>query len=406
MIKDYFVLSVKNLKRRGVRSWLTLLGIFIGISAVIALISLGQGLRVAVSAQLGISSSEVITVQAGGLNSYGPPGSGAVNHLTTDDVDAISKLSSVERAIGRNIPSVKIEFDDKLAFSYTASVPYGDDRTFVYDLMEIQPALGRMLKDEDVNKVMLGYNFNIAGALFEKAIRPGNSILINNKSVEVIGILKKKGSFILDNVAYMNEHALEDLIGYGNEVDIIAVKIKSKDLMSRAKEEIKNLMLDRRNVDKGEEDFEVSTPEAAMQTVNAILSGIQAFIVLIATMAILVGAIGIVNTMGTAVLERKREIGIMKAVGAKNSDIFLQFFIEAGLLGLVGGIAGVIVGVNLGILGTLGINKFIGSSTHPQINFILIFGALLGSFIIGCLSGIIPAMKAARQNVVEAMRGE
>jgi putative ABC transport system permease protein len=174
--------------------------------------------------------------------------------------------------------------------------------------------------------------------------------------------------------------------------------------MDKAVNQIEDLLRKRRDVEKGQEDFQVSTPQAMLSTVNQILAGIQAFIVLIAFVSILVGAIGIINTMTTAVLERRKEIGIMKAIGAKNTDIFTQFLIEAGLLGLVGGILGVLAGVALSFLGILGINSFIGTSVKPTINFSLVFGALLGSFLIGAISGLVPAMNAARQNPVEALR--
>jgi len=128
MLRDYFTLSFKNLKHRGIRSWLTLLGIFIGITAVVSLMSLGAGLQAAVSAQFGISSTQIISVQAGGLNSFGPPGSGAVNKLTTDDVDAIERLSSVDVAIPRIISSVKMEFNNVVSFGSSTSVPDGRKR--------------------------------------------------------------------------------------------------------------------------------------------------------------------------------------------------------------------------------------------------------------------------------------
>jgi putative ABC transport system permease protein len=404
MIKDYFLLSFKNLKRRGIRSWLTLLGILIGISAVVGLISLGTGLQMAINSQFGISSTEIISVQAGGLNAYGPPGSGAVDPLREDDANAIERLSSVDKAFSRILPFGKIEFKDEVGFGNAISVPSGEDRKFTYEILDIEATAGRMLKDGDDNKVMLGYNFYTEEAGFGKKIRPGNKILVNDRQFEVVGILKKEGSFIFDNIIYMNEQPLRDLMDYGDKVDIIAVQVKNPDEMDRAKEDIEKLLRKRRNVKKGEENFEVSTPEAAMETVNGILGGVQAFIVLIASISILVGAIGIVNTMTTSVLERKREIGIMKSIGAKNSDIFLQFFIEAGLLGLIGGLVGVIIGVNIGIFGTLGINNFIGASTTPTVSIPLVLGSLFGSFLIGSISGIAPAMKAAKQHPVEALR--
>lgn len=404
MIKDYFILSTKNLRRRGVRSWLTLLGIFIGITAVIALISLGDGLKLAVNSQFGVSSTQLITVQAGGLSGYGPPGSFVVNPLTKEDAEAISRLSTVELAIPRRIETLNLEFNNKLQVIAAGSVPIENTQE-IYELQEISAQYGRLLNKDDVGKVVLGNNFvDSKKSGFDKEIMPGASVTINERKFRVIGIMEKKGSFILDGAILMLEPDLKDLMDNGDKASMIIVKIKNKDLMAKAQTEIEDLMRERRDVKKGEEDFEVSTPEAMLATVNQILTGVQMFIVLIATIAIIIGTIGIINTMMTSVMERRKEIGIMKAIGARNSDIFLQFFIEAGMLGLIGGLVGVIAGVGIGYLGTLGINYFIGSETAPSINFILIFTTLIGSFIIGAIAGITPAMKAARQNPVEVLR--
>ncbi len=405
MIQDYFTLSLKNLRHRGVRSWLTLLGIFIGILAVVALISLGNGLKLGVMSQFGISSTEVITVQAGGLNSYGPPGSGVVNALTEDDVELIRKLSVVDKAVSRYMPSVKSEFNDVVNFGLLVSIPDGEDREFVYDSLDVEIELGKMLKDGDRSKVVLGNNFYVDKVGFGKEIVPGKKILLQDEEFEVVGIVKKKGSFMLDNVIYINDEPLKDLMNIGDNIDMIVVKVKNKDLIEKAKEDIEKLLRKERGVKEGEEDFQVSTPEASLEMVNGILGGVQAFIIVIASMSILVGALGIVNTMTTSVLERKSQIGIMKAIGARNKDIFYNFFIEAGLMGLIGGILGVVFGVLIGYFGTVGINSFIGASVKPEIDFIFILLVLMASFLIGSVAGITPAMNAARQNPVEALRG-
>ena len=405
MISDYFGLALRNLRHRGLRSWLTLLGIFIGVTAVVALISLGSGLKLAVGSQFGISSTEVISVQAGGLNAYGPPGSGASKKLTVEDLEAIKKLSSTKEVIRRNIPSGKLEFNDIVVFGFAMNIPDGDDRAFVYEQLDIESEVGRLLKDGDANKVVLGYNFYADKVGIGKKILPGSTILLQDKKFEVVGITKKTGSFIFDNIVHVNEKDLEELFGYGDEIDLIAVHVRSKDDLEGVKEDIEKLLRERRDVKVGEEDFEVSTPAAALKTVNNILSGVQAFIVVIASISILVGAVGIVNTMTTSVLERRKEIGIMKAVGARNEQIFLQFFIEAGLLGLIGGLVGVIFGSAIGYFGTAGINSFIGASVSPDLDFIFLGLVLVGSFLIGAVSGIYPAMDAAKQNPVEALRG-
>ena len=402
---DYLILALKNLKHRGIRSWLTLLGIFIGVTAVVALIGLGSGLEAAVGAQFGISSTEVITVQAGGVNAFGAPGSGAVNKLTTDDAEEIEKLSSVEMAIPRNIETIRVEYNDKLSIMSALSIPYGEQKKRGWEVMDLEAEKGRLLQDSDLKKVVLGNSFSKDSNGFDKIIETGDKILINGEKFEVVGILKKKGSLIFDNVVFVNNDVLEDLTGYGDEVDLIAVVIKNPELMDKAAEDITKLLRKQRDVKEGEEDFEVSTPEAMMETVNSILGGVQAFIIIIASISILVGAIGIVNTMTTSVLERKKEIGIMKAIGATNFQVFLQFFFESGMLGLMGGIIGAILGTLISIGGVAGINNFIGSELSPVIDFWLIGGALVGSFSIGALAGIIPAMNASKQNPVEALRG-
>jgi putative ABC transport system permease protein len=405
MISDYFSLAFRNLKHRGVRSWLTLIGIFIGIAAVVSLITLGAGLQMAISAQFGISSTEVITIQAGGLNGYGPPGTGVDEPLTLDDLGAVKRISLVERAIKRNVESLRSEFNDVGSISYGINIPNGQDRKFVYDTLEIKTLSGRLLKDSDSGRVVLGYNLAQDGGPFGKKIRVGNSILLNDEKFEVVGISEKKGSLIFDNVVYMNQKDLEDLVGNEDNVDVIVAQLKDSKDMERAKVEIEKVLRRTRNVDVGEENFEVSTPDAMLGTVNSILGGVQAFVIIIASISILVGAVGIVNTMTTSVLERRKEIGIMKSIGAKNSQVFLQFFLEAGLLGLIGGVVGAIFGEAIGILGTMGINSFLGIEVLPTVNFILIGGALTGSFLIGAISGIVPALNAAKQNPVEALRG-
>jgi len=402
---NYFQFAFRNLRKKGVRSWLTLLGIFIGILAVVSLITLGNAMKVAVTSQFGAGSTEVISVQAGGLN-YGPPGSLVTNPLTTDDVEAIDKLGSVEFAVGRNIRTGKLEYNDILGIGSALSIPEGSEKEIYEIIDDIEAEYGRLLKSGDYRKVVLGANFyngNTNG--FKKDIVPGKKVLINDIEFEVVGILKKKGSFMYDWTVLMYDDELKNLIGYGEEVDLIDAKIKNKDLMNKAEEEIEKLMRQRRNVKIGEEDFSVTTPEATLETVNSVLGAIQAFIIIIASISIFVGSIGIVNTMTTSVLERKKEIGIMKAIGSRNSQIFMQFFVESGFLGLVGGVLGAVFGILIGYVGTLGINSWLGSEISFQISFPLIFFTLLGSFLIGAIAGIIPAMQAARQNPVEALRG-
>ena len=405
MLLDYFGLAWKSLTHKRLRSWLTIIGILIGVLAVTALISLGAGLRTAITSQFGISSTEVITVQADGLTGFGPPGTGVVDPLTEEDADDSRKLGKVRRVLRRNIPSGKLEFNDRAVFGLSMNIPDGEDRKFAYDVLDVEAQFGRLLKDGDINKVVLGYNFHANSVGLEKRVKVGDNVLIQDKSFEVIGITKKKGSFIFDNIVHMNEDPQKELFDYGEDIDVIVVQVKDKDLIDEASEDIAKVLRKRRDVKKGEEDFQISTPQQALENVNQILLGVQLFIIMIASISIIVGAIGIINTMTTTVLERKSEIGIMKSIGATNYDIFYQFLIESGLMGLVGGLIGALIGVTIGFFGTIGINNWVGAESSPEINFMLIAFTLLGSFLIGSIAGIIPALRAARQNPVDALRG-
>ena len=406
-MKDYLLIGSRNLRRRGIRSWLTLLGVLIGIAAVVSLISLGNTLKDTVNSQFNIASIEVITIQAGGITDMGPPGTGVVTPLVKADSEAISKLSSVDYTIHHNVKTIKTEFNDIEYFGMAISLPEDETLKDYYEINSLEISSGRLAEKGEESVIMIGSNMaDKEKNPFGRDISTGNKVKLNGVEFRVIGILENKGSFIIDSTFYLNENSLKELTNSGETVDIISAVPKDSSTIDKTKLDIEKLMRQRRDVKEGEEDFEVSTPEANLQSINQILFGIQAFIVIIALISIFVGAIGIANTMATSVIERKKEIGIMKSIGAKNKNIFYQFFVEAGLLGAVGGAIGIIVGLGFSYLGTLTLNNLLGTETSPNISIPLIFFALVGSFLVGAISGIVPAMHASRQNPVEAIRGD
>lgn len=406
MLSDHLRISLKNIREKGLRSWLTLIGIFIGITAVVALIGLGGGMRTAITSQFGANTADVISVQASASTSTGgPPGSNVVTPLTRSDAQAIERISGVEAALPRLVETIAVEYNDVLSVTFATSVNEGDDREIVEEVLNIEIEQGRFLKDGDNYKAVVGHNLGEPDNEYEKAMVIGSKITINDQEFEVIGITKKQGSFIFDNVFYINDGILQDLADKQEEVDVIGVKVKDKSFIEPVKEDIERLLRKRRDVRAGEEDFSVQTPDAILESLDSILAGIQMFIVIIASISIIVGGIGIVNTMVTAVLERRRQIGIMKSIGARNSDIFMIFFIESGLMGLIGGGIGAIIGTLISYFGTVGINAWVGSSSSPEISIPLILGALAGSFLVGAIAGVAPALRAARQNPVDALRG-
>jgi putative ABC transport system permease protein len=403
-IQDYFILAVKNLRHRGIRSWLTLLGIIIGVAVVISLVLLGNGLKMAVMNQFGMGSTEIISIQAGGLNSLGPPGTGVTNPLTVRDLEEIEKLPSVKKTVRRNIGSIRMNFKGINSIGFATNIPL-EERRFIQEIAEIKIETGRFFENGDSKKIVLGYNYFIGkNDLSDRPIVPGNRIDIEGERYEVIGITSRKGSFITDNAVYMISEDMERILGYGDKIDIIVVQPESKERMGQTVLEIEKTLRRTRNVKIGEEDFEVSTPEASLAMINELITGVQIFIILVAGISIIVGIVGIINTMTTSVLERRRDIGIMKAIGAKNSQIFLQFFIESGLLGLVGGIVGVVTGTLIGWGGILALGNFLSTNLSLEIDWFFIGIVFVGSFLIGGIAGISPAMQAAKQNPVEALR--
>ncbi len=403
MINDYFKLSYISFKNRGLRSWLTVLGILIGIAAVISLIGLGEGLRFAISSQFSFLSTDTLTVQASGLNA-GPPGTGVIKPLKDYYVKDIENIKGVETAFGRIIEDTKIEFNDKIDFTFAANIPEGKKRKDMERVIGLEAEKGRMLKDSDIDKVLLGNDYGKEDKM-GRAINPGDKVLVQSKKFDVIGLLKKKGNFIIDNSIIINEKELKDLFNVNDTYDIIIAKVPNRNEMSLVKERIEKYLRKERDVKEGEEDFTVQSPQQTLKNIDATLFAVQIFIYVIAGISIIVGGIGISNTMYTSILERTKQIGIMKSIGAKNKDIFTLFLIESGLLGFLGGLIGILFGIGIAYALIFIGKLFLESELlKVKISFALILGSLLFSFIIGSIAGILPAIQASKLKPVDALR--
>ncbi len=404
MIKEYLLFALNNIKNRRLRSWLTMLGIFIGIAAVVSLIGLGEGLRHAITSQFGFLGTDIIAVTATG--GFGPPGTGVIDPLTDKELDRIKSVSGIENVAGRIMEPGKLVFNRKATFGYAVSIPDGKGRELMEHLMNMEAQKGRLLKDGDKGLVLLGYMFGQDDNPFGKAIIPGSKVEILSKEFTVVGIMEKKGNFQVDGAVFMNEDDLRDLVDrQGDDYDIIAVQFNQDADVNKIKENIEKELRKVRDVKEGEEDFSVETPQSVLETVNSTLLAVQIFVYIIAGISLLVGGIGIMNTMYTAVVERTKEIGIMKSIGAKNNTIFSLFFIESGFLGSVGGLIGAILGF-LGATGLAFIGKMVLGSDliSARISPFLFLGAIFFSFVIGSFFGTLPAIRASKLNPVDALR--
>ncbi len=405
MIHDYFVLAFDGIRRRKIRSWLTMLGIFIGIAAVVSLISLGEGMKKSVISQFATFGTDKLTIQAGGLAGFGPPGSLVVNKLTEDNMEAVERVKGVELAVARMVRTVKLEYDDEQIYEMATNLPEEPEaRRLVLEVLNLDVEQGRHLKPSDRYKVVLGNAFAYKKK-FSQNLRVGENMLIEGKQFEIIGILESSGNPMFNGAVIINDEVFRDILDIGNEVDIIAVQVVDPDEMELVNERIHKVMRKERDVDKGEEDFTVQTPAQLLESVNTILGVIQIILVGIAAISLVVGGIGIMNTMYTSVLERTREIGIMKAVGAKNSNILLLFLVESGIIGIVGGIIGILLGIGLSKSVEIIAGKYLGVALlQAYFSPVLLIGSLLFSFFVGTISGVLPAIQASKLNPVDALR--
>ena len=405
MIKDYFNIVMGSLRYRKLRSWLTMLGIFVGIAAVVSLISLGQGLQTAINDEFEKMGTNKIMIQAGGL-SFGPPGSGfASEKLTDDDVKVIERVKGVD-LVGKLISkSSKTEFSDDVRYTFVSGMPTDETRRIIEEMQSFEIDQGRNLKSSDRYKVVIG-DLVAKGELFDKEVRLRDRITIKDKEFKVTGIMKPIGNPADDKGMIIPYETAKDLFEM-DDITILMVQTKEGVDVDEVAEAIKKELRDYRDVDEGEEDFRVQTFQQLMQSFQTIFSVVQAIIVGIAAISLLVGGIGITNSMYTSVLERTRDIGIMKAIGARNSDIMKLFLIESGMLGLVGGAIGIIIGVGLSKLVEIIAIQATGIVyLKAHFPWYLIVGALAFSFIVGTISGVMPARQAAKMKPVDALRYE
>ena len=407
MILDYFSFAVRGIRQRRMRSWLTMIGVFIGITAVVALISIGQGLSAAIDDQFKIIGSNRIMISpgGGGVSEMSNPlmGSFSSAKLTDDDVKFIQKIKGVEFAEGPVMVSVKVEFKDQVKYLTSMNVPTDSESIkFFKSIDYFMLGEGRYVSSGEENKVNIGYE--TANDIFDREIKIGDSILIEDQKFEVVGIYKKSGNPMHDRKVSMSMDTARKMFNMKDEVSSIFVTVKEGFDVTDISERIKKELRKHRGLKEGSEDFSVATAEQMVGMLKDLLLVVQFVLIGIAAISLIVGGIGIMTTMYTSVVERTHEIGIMKAIGAKNSDIGMLFLIESGLLGTAGGIIGIILGISISLIVELGAKAAGVDMLKAYVSIQLILGALAFSFLVGTISGFLPAMRASRMKPVDALR--
>lgn len=384
---------------------LTIIGIVIGVVALVVILSVSEGVQKDINDQMSAFGSEnmfilPVNVDEGGLEALGggpvQASSGKLFQRDAEAIEGIPGVKSVARVIfGR----ASMEFRDR---SITAPIFGMDAKGFDQydDYMEIES--GRLYQDSDRNVVVLAND--AANELWgNDRVGVGNTLVINGENYRVVGVLKKIGTSLSaqdDSAIYVPFKDAEELFANQltkNEINYIFVQIEEGFDQNDIKDSIERKIASFHKVTLDNLDFTVITADFINETVGGILGLLGSFLAAITIIASLVGAIGISNTMFMGVLERVREIGVMKAMGATRNDIMLIFIMESGMLGLIGGIIGILMGV--------GILLVVESFGIPYVLSPAIFGfAFLFSAGTGILAGIIPAREASKMDPVEALR--
>jgi putative ABC transport system permease protein len=402
MWTEYFRLAFKTFASQKKRTFLTLLGIFIGIAAVVSLISLGQGLKYSIDRQFSLMGADKVFVQPG--SSMASFGTSTVK-LTSDDLAAIKSVPGVDVASGMVFKISRIKFGDEVKYTFVIGID-DSEQSFTEAMegfgMEIINGQGA----EGLREAVMPYRFSHAD-FFDRAVEIGDRLVIENKKFKVVGEVDRVGNPSDDSQVYIPLAAANEIFGTGDDdIDYIIVGLKDGANVDDVSERIKKKLRKTRNVDEGDEDFAVMTASDIMETFGIVLTIVQIVLIGIASISLLVGGVNIANTMYTAVMERTSEIGVMKAIGARNSDVFMLFLIESGLLGAAGGIIGIVIGVGLSKLVAFGADAAGWSFIQTIYPWYLIVGAFAFSFFVGAIAGTLPANRASKLKPVDALRYE
>ena len=389
--------AIVDFKRNKIRTFLTSLGIMIGVLSVVMLIALGLGLRNYIEQQFESLGSNLLFVMPMSLSGEeGLSGSfgGMVGGIQFDerDVTNLKRISNIEYTVPVFMKSSTIEAEGEKERGYIMGI--NED---VFKVLNLEPEDGELLTKTDIQRksknVVLG--FTIAENLFEnpsKAI--GKTIRFNNQRFKVVGVIKKKGDPEMDTSVYMSYKTTFGSLNPNKTFFTIYLGVESEEDIPTVKREAEEVLLRRYE----DEEFSVSEQAEILSMVNTIFSVINSVLIAIGSISLIVGGIGIMNIMYASVTERTKEVGIRRAVGATEQDILKQFLTESVLLSVFGGALGLLFATLI----VLGIRVFFPAA----INLLSVVIAFVVSSAIGIFFGVFPARKAAKLSPIEAIRYE
>ncbi len=396
MLLDFFKLSFQSLRHRKLRSWLTILGIIIGVMLVVTMIFLGEGMKIAVLHQMKLFGTDLIFILPGEETN---PFLGFLGgeEFKNKDIEIVKKVKGVEFVLPFATRALKAEFKGEEKLITLAGGPWTETRIIFEQSQGFVMEKGDWPKRDDTGEAVLG---SLVSSKFRNEIEVGDSLVIRGKKIKVSGVFAPTGDPSNDSLIYLSLEKFREVTGKREGVLEMIVKTEPGYDPDLVAEDIRYELGKERKAEK----FAVLTMEKTLDVVGNILGIMELVLGGIAAVALVVGGVGIMNTMFTAVLERTREIGLMKAIGAKNFQITILFLIESGIVGLVGGLIGLGLGMAVAKateLVALAYNfKFLKIEFSLPIIILILFFA----FLFGSLAGLLPARRAAHFNPAQALR--
>jgi len=408
-----FRLAFRNLKTNKMRTVLTVAGIVIGITAVIIVMAGGAGLKNYVMGQVDVFGSDYVQIEpkvpgvsdTSSENISGRSTGLAITTLKVEDGEEIARLANVAAWNAGNI-------DQEIAVYKSIN-----KRSLIFGYMPEALSVDRQLVIEEGDFFTDGENASaeqvavigsgVRDSLFGDMYPVGKSIKIKGQSYRVIGLAKKRGAggfFNLDDAIYVPVNTLNKKLLGIDYVQFITVQLKDMSLAAESEADIRDILRRRHDITRADkEDFAITSSIEAKDIINSVFGTINYLLLALTSISLLVGGVGIMNVMYVAVTERTREIGLRKALGAKNSSIMRQFLFEAVIVTILGGAVGVV----FGIAATYFLNSFL-----VRLGFLLQFSVPISTIIIavgfsaavGIIFGIYPAWKASQLSPIEALR--
>jgi putative ABC transport system permease protein len=389
MLFDYLSLIVKDIRMRKFSSFLTFFAIGLGILSIFVIILVSSAFSNSIQEQFDKMGTNRIIITSKGSNFIGQGG-----ELTDNILSNVESKAFIKRVTPFYIKNAQIKYQNEIKGRMILGTEFSQD---TFEDFNLEVEFGRYPKLSDKYGVIIGPKF--ASDVFKKDVAVGSNIYIKDTKFKVVGILKSVGNPEDDKSAYFNINSVRRLYDEDDKVDMIYASVVESYDVDLAAKNVKVLLENR----LGSDTVNVQTFAQMLEQITDILGVVKLVFGGVAFISLIVGALGIINTMYVVITEKTKDIGIMKAIGAKNSDIFLLYTFQSGCFGLFGAIFGVVFGsIGAFVFGFWAVEN--GFDMNISVEFLPVFGLLLFGFCVGVFSGFLPAYKASKLKIVETFR--